>query len=105
MDSGLTCYKGHMPITRDEAAPKKSEFVGLKVAGPDKATLAEICVKEDRPLGYVARELMLRGLAAYGRDGLLKEPERRGGEKVSVPFRKEDPDPSMARRQRKSSGR
>ncbi len=54
--------------------PKKIEMIGLKVGAPDKEVLKEICEEHDRPLGYVARELMLRGLAAYRRDGKLKEP-------------------------------
>lgn len=54
------------------AGLKKSEPLTIKISEADKKLLAEICKREDRPLGYVARELMLRGLAAYNEDFELK---------------------------------
>lgn len=74
MQSGVTCYKAGMPKPASESA-KKVNMLGLKVDEPTRVELDGISEAEDRPLGYVARELMLRGLAAYRRDGHLKEPQ------------------------------
>jgi SOS-response transcriptional repressor LexA len=60
--------------------PKKSECekvvtVGLALSGEHAREVRKIAAKEDREPGYVKRSLFLRGLAAYHRDGQLKEPE------------------------------
>ena len=60
-----------MPKTK----PKRIVTMGMKVSDEEKAKIKEISEEHDRPLGYVARELMLRGLAAYERDGKLREPK------------------------------
>lgn len=71
----ITWYKRNMPSSPDDQRAKKVDFIGVKVGAPDKKDLLAISKEHDRPLGYVARELMLRGLAAYKRDGKLKETE------------------------------
>lgn len=47
--------------------------VGLKVTRATRDQLEDIGNAHDRPLGYVARKLVLRGLAAYQRDHQLDE--------------------------------
>lgn len=69
------CYNAGMPTKRVIPLP-------VKVAAEEKAALEKIKDFEDRPLGYLARAFMLRGLAAYKRDGLLREPEN--GHKIPV---------------------
>lgn len=54
---------------------KKSEQVLVNVAPATFETLSVIAETEDRPLGYVARELMIRGLALYRQDGRLRDVE------------------------------
>lgn len=62
------CYNAGMPGKRVVPLP-------IKVAAEEKAALQEIKEELDRSLGYLARAFMLRGMAAYRRDGRLKEPE------------------------------
>jgi len=52
---------------------KKTVQIGVKIPGSLNETLEDICAREDRPLGYVARELMVRGLGLYRLDGKLRE--------------------------------
>src|SRR5436190_19923355 len=52
---------------------KKEVPVTMKVTDSVKLALDGICADNDRPLSYVARELMLRGLALYRQDGRLKD--------------------------------
>jgi hypothetical protein len=54
-------------------AEKKDQPLALRVPESLLNRLAEISVLEDRPLGYVARELMVRGLALYLQDGKLRD--------------------------------
>lgn len=61
-----------MPNENPPKAGKKTVTVPIKVSQDIKDELKVICGDEDRPLGYIARELMLRGLVAYRRDGSLK---------------------------------
>lgn len=86
----ITWYKRNMPSSPGGEKPKKIDFIGLKVGGPDKEDLIEISKEHDRPLGYVARELMLRGLAAYRRDGKLKETETSRATRPHFTARAED---------------
>lgn len=65
-------YNLHMPVD----AEKLSEQILVNVASSTYQVLDDIRIEHDRRLGYVARELMLRGLAQYRRDGLLREPEK-----------------------------
>lgn len=51
---------------------KKVENITAKVNAQQKELFQEVCNKEDRPLSYVVRELALRGIAQYKRDGKLK---------------------------------
>ncbi len=57
---------------------KKVIPVTMKISETSKSDLDEICMLEDRHLSYVARELMLRGLALYRLDGRLKDDMRPG---------------------------
>lgn len=59
------CYNRDMPVQ----AEKKSEQVLVNLTPSAHAELAEIAEIEDRKMGYVARELMIRGLALYRQDG------------------------------------
>lgn len=52
---------------------KKTEQVAIKMTPELHEALEKIRVAEDRPLGYIARELMIRGLALYKKDGLLRD--------------------------------
>jgi hypothetical protein len=52
---------------------KKDQPLALRVPESLLNMLAEIAVIQDRPLGYVARELMVRGLALYRADGKLRD--------------------------------
>lgn len=51
---------------------KKEVVVGSKVSQAENEAFLAICEKEDRSMSYVIRELALRGLAQYMRDGQLK---------------------------------
>jgi SOS-response transcriptional repressor LexA len=64
-----TCYKKAM--TTDK--PKKVLTVPVKLDEPTKKDFLTIAGKEDRPLGYVIRELALRGRALYKKDKGLKD--------------------------------
>jgi len=58
---------------------KKSEQVAVKLAPATLEMIEQICQIEDRPVGYVVRELMVRGLSQYQIDGRLRDlpqPER-----------------------------
>lgn len=72
-------YNVRMPVTVE----KKSENLALKVQATFLQTLGEIAEHEDRPLGYVARELMMRGLALYRQDGKLRNEQT-----VNIPIMK-----------------
>ncbi len=52
---------------------KKTIQIGVKIPESLYQILEEVCQAEDRPVGYVARELMVRGLALYRVDGFLKD--------------------------------
>jgi hypothetical protein len=51
---------------------KRLETVPVKFSELEKDFLQKIGEKDDRPLGYVVRELTLRGLTAYLSDGKLR---------------------------------
>jgi hypothetical protein len=72
---------------------KKDIPLPLKVPSSLKLVLERIAVHEDRPVGYVARELMVRGLGQYQKDGRLRDdqPERKMslGKRTTI-TRKED---------------
>lgn len=75
-----TCYNLGVATSFE----KKDVPVTMKIASSVRDTIEQIGLNEDRPIGYVARELMLRGLALYKRDGLLRDPEN-GLKVVRVP--------------------
>lgn len=54
---------------------KKTVNFSLKLPASLIDALAEIAEREDRPLGYVGRELMTRGLANYREDGRLRDEQ------------------------------
>ena len=62
------CYNQAMAVVSE----KKSDQILMKIVPSTMAELAQISEIEDRPLGYVARELMLRGLALYREDGRVR---------------------------------
>lgn len=51
---------------------KKVNMVGVKLSQSMEDIFQEICKDLDRPMSYVVRELALRGLAQYIKDGQLK---------------------------------
>lgn len=57
---------------------KKSVQIAVKISETLNAEIEAICSVEDRPVGYVARELMLRGLALYKLDGRLRDEAKPG---------------------------
>lgn len=63
------CYNINMPVNTE----KKSETVLINLTPSAFKELAKIAQTEDRPVGYVARELMARGLAQYQHDGRLRD--------------------------------
>lgn len=69
------CYKESMPNFKEPEEPKNVVDLAIKVSLELKAELQRIGKKEDRKLGYLARAFILRGIAAYERDGLVKEPQ------------------------------
>jgi hypothetical protein len=58
---GMTLFEG-----------KKVNMVGVKLSQSMEDIFQEICKELDRPMSYVVRELALRGLAQYVKDGQLK---------------------------------
>ena len=57
---------------------KKTQTLAMKVQSSLLARLSDIAETEDRPIGYVARELMMRGLALYESDGRLRDSPATG---------------------------
>jgi hypothetical protein len=48
--------------------------VPTKLSEEEKAAYLEVGSESDRPLGYVVRELALRGLVEFRKDGKLRAP-------------------------------
>jgi hypothetical protein len=71
---GLTCYKEPMPKPIISEEDKKNEVLGVSVSSKTKDNIADLGIEYERSLSYIAGALLLRGLAAYHRDGRLKEP-------------------------------
>ena len=69
----MLCYKVVVVSEKE----KKDHPLALRVPASIHQYLVEISREHDRPLGYVARELIVRGLNLYQKDGVLKEAERR----------------------------
>ena len=64
---------------------KKDVVVGMKVGESVKRMLDRIADDTDRTISYVARELMIRGLALYQADGQLKDDLNRTTERHLAP--------------------
>jgi hypothetical protein len=62
-------YNNGVPVNFE----KKDQPLALRISTSLLRDLEKICEIEDRKLGYVARELMVRGLAQYRADGRLRE--------------------------------
>ena len=78
-------YKESMKPTNQ----KKSEMIGVMCAPALKEEISVIAASEERTLSYTAGALLLRGLAAYRRDGRLREPsENNNGEHATAEVRK-----------------
>jgi hypothetical protein len=65
----IVWYNPNVPPTTE----KKSVQIAVKLPESLYATIEAICAAQDRPVGYVARELMVRGLSLYERDGKLRD--------------------------------
>lgn len=78
----------------NEAANKKTVTIPVKISFETETELREICNTEDRPRGYVARELMLRGLNLYKQDGKLKDAPSDTSYSKAATNRKEVRDPA-----------
>lgn len=62
---------------------KKDQPLALRVPSSLLNKLNEISRLDDRPLGYVARELMVRGLSLYQHDGKLRDIDLKGERMVN----------------------
>lgn len=82
----MTSYLGYATITsvmatdhnHETETEKKSEQVLVNLDPPTFQTIKQIALVEDRPLGNVARNLLLRGLSQFNVDGKLRDPETAG---------------------------
>lgn len=74
------CYKVRMPRIYRTQRPgeKRVKTIGVVTTDSVDARVREIADAEERSVSYIGEALLLRGLAAYERDGLLKEPEEEG---------------------------
>jgi hypothetical protein len=71
------CYK-------TTVSSEKKEFpLTMKLTENVRRRIENIGEQEDRPNGYVARELMLRGLALYEEDGMLRHQEDINGQTLA----------------------
>jgi len=68
-DAERVCYKLNMPVNTE----KKSETILVNISPSVYNLVAQIAKTEDRKMGYVARELMMRGLSRYELDGKLRD--------------------------------
>lgn len=50
---------------------KKSEQIAVKLSPSTLEVLTKVCEAEGRPMGFVVRELAMRGLSQYVQDGVL----------------------------------
>ncbi len=79
-------YKQDMSQTGE----KKTEQILINLDLETFKLVNKIAASDDRPRGYVARELMIRGLNLYRQDGLLKDAtangERTANENSKQPY-------------------
>jgi len=68
--SKSVCYNRDMAYIPE----KKSEQVLVNITPTTHEMLKQVVTIEGRPMGYVVRELMIRGLDAYIEDGSLRGP-------------------------------
>jgi len=61
---------------RPKKGAEKLISSGLSISPEHKEELRRIAKIEDREMGYIKRALVLRGLAAYKRDGQLREAKQ-----------------------------
>ena len=54
---------------------KRVITLGIVISEETKEFLRELAVEDARSMSWVAHELLQRGIAAYRRDGLVREPE------------------------------
>ena len=54
---------------------KRPETVSIMVSIETKDLLAELAKEDSRSVSWVAHELLLRGVAQFRRDGLVREPD------------------------------
>ena len=54
---------------------KRVLTIGVLVSQETKDFLQELASEDSRSVSWVAHELLQRGVAAYRRDGLVREPE------------------------------
>jgi hypothetical protein len=71
----LTCYKELMPKRALNDEDKKNEVLGVSVSSKTKEEIEGMAMANERSLSYIGGALLLRGLAAFHRDGQLKEPQ------------------------------
>jgi hypothetical protein len=62
---------------------KKSKQILLNLSPSDYEQFVRVAEETDRPLGYVARELSLRGLMLYELDGKLRGEAPRSDRKLA----------------------
>ncbi len=77
--ANTACYNRDMA----DFGEKKSEQVLINITPTTLNMLRQVMVIEGRALGYVARELMLRGLDSYVDDGSLRGPEIDSGREAA----------------------
>jgi hypothetical protein len=61
-------------MRRRKDPSEKLVTVGALVHPTTEAAIDKIALQNERARGWIANKLILRGLAAYLRDGLLDEP-------------------------------
>jgi hypothetical protein len=83
-----------------EKHEKKEVTVGVRIAESTKRQLDKIVEAEDRTIGYVARELMIRGLALYQIDGRLRDEGQTGVKSLKAPLAVISPGHEAAERRR-----
>jgi hypothetical protein len=54
---------------------KRLQTVSIMVSDSTKAMLVGLAEEDARSVSWIAHELLQRGISAYKRDGLVKEPE------------------------------
>jgi hypothetical protein len=66
-------YTFDMPSPGDKI--KRSETVSAKVTPVIKDVIGDLMELDNRTESYIVMSLLERGIAAYQRDGLLREPQ------------------------------